>query len=408
MSKNCRFCNKPLNKVFVDLGKSPLANSFLKSNEFDNEKFYPLCVYACENCLLVQLEEIESPKNIFSEYVYFSSYSYSWLQHAKEYVEMIVSRFPITRNNLIIEIASNDGYLLQFFKEKDINVLGIEPASNVAQVAIEKNIETLIDFFNTQLATKLTECSKHADLIICNNVLAHVPNLNDFINGLKILLNSNGIITIEVPHLLQLIKYNQFDTIYHEHFSYFSLYTLKKIFSFHGLVIFDVDELSTHGGSIRLYITHNNNQNFIENKKVDLLIHKEKEFGLDNIKTYTDFSKNILKIKSELLNFLHDAKKSGKKVVGYGAPAKGNTLLNYCGIDRTLLDFTVDLNPHKQDLFLPGTHIPILSTDYIATAKPDYVLILPWNLKEEIMTQLSYIKNWQGKFVIPIPSLTIY
>jgi len=408
MQRKCRFCDSVLNKIFVDLGMSPLANAYLKEAEFEREKFYPLRVFVCEKCFLVQLEEIENPKNIFSEYAYFSSYSDSWLKHAKEFVNMIMSRFNIHSNSLVIEIASNDGYLLQYFKEKGIQVIGIEPAANVAQVAIDKGINTLMKFFDIKIARELSQNGKKADLIVGNNVLAHVPALNDFVKSLKILLKLEGIITLEFPHLLQLIKHNQFDTIYHEHFSYFSLRTLQEIFSYHGLDIFDVDELSTHGGSLRIYIAHTENKKISKSDNVKLVIDKEKKYGLDKISTYDNFSTNAIKVKNQLIKFLNDAKEKSKKVVCYGAPAKGNTLLKYCGISKEFIEYTVDKNPHKQGLFLPGSHLPIYGPEKIQETKPDYVLILPWNLKDEIMKQMNYIRNWGGKFVIPIPEVTIY
>jgi|APSaa5957512493_1039668.scaffolds.fasta_scaffold20824_2 hypothetical protein len=403
----CRFCNSDLNQIFVDLGQSPLANSYIKKNDFENENTYPLCAYLCENCLLVQLEEIQSPEHIFSDYAYFSSFSSSWLSHAQDYVEMITKRFSLNNHSLVIEIASNDGYLLQNFVKKNIPILGIEPARNVAKAAIEKNIPTQVEFFDSTLAKDLTKNGKYADLIIGNNVLAHVPCLNDFISGLKILLKPSGIITLEFPHLLQLMKNNQFDTIYHEHFSYFSLLSLQKILSFHGFQIFDVEELSTHGGSMRIFITHLENKSIQTNKNVEQLILKEKEFGLDKLETYKKFSENVLHVKSKLINFFNDAKQNSKKIVCYGAPAKGNTLLNYCNITSDLVEYTVDKSPHKQGMFLPGTHIPIYDPKKIKETKPDYVLILPWNLKEEIMKQLDFIRNWNGKFIVPIPEVKI-
>ena len=408
VSQNCRFCSSNLNKIFVDLGKSPLANSYLKENDFDKEKIYPLCTFLCKNCFLVQLEELETPENIFSEYAYFSSFSTSWLKHAKNYVDMIIPRLLLDENSLVIEIASNDGYLLQNFTDKNIDVIGIEPAQNVAKVAIEKNIPTITKFFNSQLSRDLVNNGKMADLIIGNNVFAHVPCLNDFIDGLKILLNPNGVITLEFPHLLQLMQHNQFDTIYHEHFSYFSLLTVQKIFDKHNLKIFDVDEISTHGGSLRLYVTHKDNNQIIISKNILSVLKKEKKFGLDKISTYDEFSKHINKIYFDLQNFIKTVKNESKSIICYGAPAKGNTLLNYCNISSDQIDYTVDKNPHKQNLFLPGTHIPIYSPEKIKETKPDYVLILPWNLKDEIMNEIEYIREWGGKFVIPIPKVKIY
>ncbi len=407
ISHKCRFCNSNLSKIFVDLGNSPLANSYLKESDFDNEKFYPLCTFLCENCFLVQLEELETPENIFSEYAYFSSFSTSWLKHAKDYVEMITSRLSLDENSFVIEIASNDGYLLQNFTGKNIPVLGIEPARNIAKTAIEQNISTITKFFDSQLAKDLANEGKIADLIIGNNVFAHVPCLNDFIIGLKILLKPNGVITLEFPHLLQLLQNNQFDTIYHEQFSYFSLITVKKIFEYHDLKIFDVEELSTHGGSLRLFITHSDNSQINETLEVDSIIEKEKKFGLTQTNTYNNFSKNIIQIKTNLLDFIEKAKKNSKNIVCYGAPAKGNTLLNYCGFSKTLIDYTVDKNPAKQNLFLPGTHIPIFSPEKIKETKPDFILILPWNLQDEILNELNYVKSWGCQFIIPIPEVKI-
>ena len=407
VSNNCRFCNSNLNKIFVDLGDSPLANSYLKESDFHNEKFYPLCIFLCEKCFLVQLEELQTPENIFSDYAYFSSFSSSWLKHAKDYVDMIIPTLLLDEHSLVVEIASNDGYLLQNFTAKKIPVLGIEPAQNIAITAIKKNISTLIEFFNSKLANRLVIEGKTADLIIGNNVFAHVPCLNDFVTGLKILLKPNGVITLEFPHLLQLIQNNQFDTIYHEHFSYFSLITAKKIFEHHGLKIFNVEELCSHGGSLRLFITHNENNMIHETRNVNLILDKEKIFGLTKIDTYNNFLKNINQVKSNLVNFLEKAKKNSKHTICYGAPAKGNTLLNYCKISKTLIDYTVDKNPSKQGLFLPGTHIPIFSPEKIIETKPDFILILPWNLQNEIMEEIKFIREWGGKFVIPIPEVKI-
>ena len=408
LALNCRFCNESLTNIFADLGTSPLSNAFLTKEMLGNlEKVYPLCVYVCDNCFLVQLPEFEKPENIFEDYVYFSSYSSTWLQHAENYVNMMIERFGFNERNQIIEIASNDGYLLQFFKKKNIPILGIEPAANVAKVAKERGIPTLTKFFSDDTANELKKDNKLADLIIGNNVLAHVPDLNDFVKGLKILLKPNGIITLEFPHILQLIQKNQFDTIYHEHFSYFSLFTTQKIFSFHGLTIFDVEEIPTHGGSLRVYLKHLESENISINQKVGILLEKEKQFGLDNIFTYTNFTKNVEKVKEKLQEFFITAKKSGKKIVCYGAAAKGNTLLNYCKIGNNFIDYVVDQNPYKQKLFLPGTHIPIKDPDEIRKTKPDYVVIIPWNLKVEIMEQMNYIQDWGGKFMIPIPEVSI-
>jgi 2-polyprenyl-3-methyl-5-hydroxy-6-metoxy-1,4-benzoquinol methylase len=404
----CRFCHFPLSEVFVDLGVSPLANSFLTGEMLDqNEPMYPLVVYVCTNCLLVQVQEFEKPEKIFSDYAYLSSFSDSWLKHSKEYVTSIMKRFDLNENSFVIEIASNDGYLLQYFKEKNIQILGIEPAQNIAKIAHDKGIPTLTRFFNSILAIELKEQNNAPDLIIGNNVLAHVPHLNDFVVGLKILLKSSGIITIEFPHLLQLITQNQFDTIYHEHFSYFSLLVLNKIFSKHGLTIFDVEEIPTHGGSLRIYVKHADNKNFGITTNVNNIIEKEKLYGLNNISTYTAFSKKVISTKKLILEFFLSAKKEKKKVICYGAAAKGNTLLNYCEIGKDLVECVVDRNTHKQSLYLPGTHIPIKQPDLVFQTKPDYLVILPWNIKEEIMQQMKDIKKWGGKFVTLIPRVEI-
>ena len=406
---NCRFCNESLTNIFVDLGISPLSNAFLKKEMLDDlEKKHPLCAYVCDNCFLVQLPEFEKPESIFEDYAYFSSYSSTWLQHAKDYVEMIIPRLSLNENSIVIEIASNDGYLLQNFIEKNITVLGIEPAQNIAKAAMEKNIPTLTKFFNSQLAKDLVKEGKKADLIIGNNVLAHVPCLNDFIIGLKILLKPNGVITLEVPHLLQLMQNNQFDTIYHEHFSYFSVITLEKIFSTHGFIIFNVEEISTHGGSLRIYVKDVKNNEFLVNSSVERIIKKEIECGLTDISTYTNFGEKIKNIRKAIKEFFDLAKNENKNIVGYGAAAKGNTLLNYCEIGKEFMDYVVDRNIHKQGLYLPGTHIPVKNPKEILNTKPDYLVILPWNLKDEIMNQWNFIKQWGGKFVTLIPDVEIY
>ena len=405
----CRFCSEKLSKSFVDLGLSPLANSFLDYDAVKvKEAFYPLHAFVCNNCLLVQLEEFESPKNIFTNYVYFSSYSDTWLKHAENYVDTMMKRFKFDRNSLIIEIASNDGYLLQYFKNKNIPILGIEPAENIAIVAKEKGIPTITKFFGLSTAKELKKNSKLSDLIIGNNVLAHVPNLNDFLSGMKVILKPEGIITVEFPHLLKLIQEKQFDTIYHEHFSYFSLLAVQKIFSFHNLTIFDVDELTTHGGSLRIYAKHSENNKLSIDKKVEELLQKEKHFGLDNISTYMNFQHEVDESKKNIQKFFKETKEKGKKIVGYGAPAKANTLLNYCEIGIDFIDYTVDLSPHKQSMYLPGTHIPIKDPAEIKISKPDYLVIFPWNLKNEIMIQTKYINEWGGKFVVLIPEVKIY
>ena len=405
---NCRFCGNDLSQIFLDLGITPLANSFLKKSELNNnESFFPLQVYVCEKCYLFQLKQFQTPNEIFSNYAYFSSYSSSWLKHAENYVEMILERFPLNQNSLVIELASNDGYLLQYFNKKNIPVLGIEPAENVAKIAIENDINTTIDFFSENLAYNLKNNKKQADLIIANNVLAHVPELNNFVKGIKILLKNNGIATIEFPHLLNLIEKNQFDTIYHEHFSYFSLFTVMNIFSSHDLEIFDIEELSTHGGSLRLYVKHTQNNLFSITDNVKIILDKEKEAKLDDINTYKIFSNKVYLAKKNLNDFFLSCKQSNKKIIGYGAPAKGNTLLNFCKIDKNMLLYTVDKSKQKQGLYLPGTHIPIKSPEEIKKSKPDYLLILPWNLQNEIMDEMNFIRDWGGKFVIPIPEVKI-
>ena len=404
----CRFCKADLKYTFVDLGMSPLSNSYLKAEQLNqSESFYPLHTYVCEKCLLVQLEEFESPDHIFSDYAYFSSYSDTWLNHAEKYTNLMVERFKFNSSSQVIEIASNDGYLLQFFQAQNIPVLGIEPADNVANVAKSKGIPTLVKFFGVITAKELAEQNKKADLLLGNNVLAHVPDINDFVAGMKIVLSQQGVITMEFPHLLQLITQNQFDTIYHEHFSYLSFTTVEKIFAYHGLILFDVEELSTHGGSLRIYAKHEDNHDLKVSDRLSVLKEKEKQTGLDRVETYLQFNDYVMETKRKLLSFLIQIKNSGKTIVGYGAPAKGNTLLNYCGIRTDFLEYTCDRSPHKQGLFLPGTHIPIYAPDKIKETRPDYVLILPWNLKEEVKEQLSFIKQWGGKFVVPIPEVEI-
>lgn len=404
----CRFCKNDLKYTFVDLGMSPLSNSYLKADQLNrSESFYPLHTYVCEKCLLVQLEEFESPDHIFSDYAYFSSYSDTWLNHAEKYTNLMLERFKLNSSSQVIEIASNDGYLLQFFHAQNIPVLGVEPAVNVANVAESKGIPTLVKFFGVATAKELVEQNKKADLLLGNNVLAHVPDINDFVSGMKILLKQHGVITMEFPHLLQLITQNQFDTIYHEHFSYLSLTTVEQIFAHHGLTLFDVEELLTHGGSLRIYAKHEDNQDVKVSDRLSVLKEKERQAGLDRVETYLQFNSHVMETKRKLLSFLIQVKNSGKTIVGYGAPAKGNTLLNYCGIRKDFLEYTCDRSPHKQGLFLPGTHIPIYAPDKIKQTRPDYVLILPWNLKEEVREQLSFIHQWSGKFIVPIPEVEV-
>jgi 2-polyprenyl-3-methyl-5-hydroxy-6-metoxy-1,4-benzoquinol methylase len=411
MSNKCRFCGNLLQHSFADLGMSPIANDYLAPEQLNRaEKFYPLHTYVCDKCLLVQLEEFESPDHIFGDgdYAYFSSYSDSWLRHAKAYTDLMVERFRFNPNHQVIEIASNDGYLLQYFHQRGIPVLGVEPAANTAKVAAEKGIPSWVKFFGVETAKELVVEGKKADLLLGNNVLAHVPDVNDFVAGMKIVLQPNGILTMEFPHLLQLMQQNQFDTIYHEHFSYFSFLTVEKIFAAHGLTLFDVEELPTHGGSLRIYGKHNDAVEPAISERVTQLKIKEIQAGLQELETYLKFGEQVKDTKRKLLSFLIDAKAQGKAIAAYGAPAKGNTLLNYCGVGTDFIDYTVDRSPYKQGLFLPGTHIPILHPEQIRETKPDYLLILPWNLKEEIMAQMAYIAEWGGKFVVPIPEVQVY
>ena len=387
---------------------SPLANSYVTPDRLNcSEKYYPLHVYVSEEDFLVQLEEFESPEHIFQDYAYFSSYSDSWLRHAKAYADLMVERLGLGPTSQVIEIASNDGYLLQYFHEKGIPVLGIEPAANVAEVAREKGIATRVEYFGKKFSNELCGEGVQADLLVGNNVLAHVPDLNDFVAGLKLVLKPNGVLTMEFPHLLQLIQQNQFDTIYHEHFSYFSLIAVEKVFAAHGLTLFDVEELQTHGGSLRIYGRHSESAAPAVSRRITELRQKEVDAGLLRMETYLQFGEKVKEAKRKLLKFLVDAKDNGKTIVGYGAPAKGNTLLNYCGIGTDFIDYTVDRSPHKQGRFLPGTHIPILHPDVIRETRPDYLLILPWNLKAEIMEQMSFIREWGGKFVVPIPEVQV-
>lgn len=407
---NCRFCNNPLTHKFIDLVNAPPSNSFLAKEQLSEpEVFYPLKLYVCDKCFLVQIDEYRKSDDIFNkDYAYFSSFSTSWLAHAKTYVDMITERLQLSAESLVMEIASNDGYLLQYFKEKKIPCLGIEPSVNTAQAAREKGIETLEEFFGANLAERLAQEGKEADLIIGNNVLAHVPDINDFVNGLKIALNSSGIVTMEFPHLMRLIEENQFDTIYHEHFSYLSFHTVRRIFAEQGLVLFDVEELPTHGGSLRIYARHDNDNSRVVTPNVAALLEKEAVGGMLTLDYYLNFQQKADKVKHALLAFLLEQKEQGKKVAAYGAAAKGNTLLNYCGVKKDLIEFVVDASPHKQGTFLPGSHIPVVKEGEIARFKPDYVLILPWNLQDEIMAQLRYIQKWGGKFVIAIPEMKIF
>ena len=405
----CRYCNTELVHEFADLGFSPPSNSFLTKEQLNGpEIFYPLKTLVCDKCFLVQIDEFAKHDDIFnSDYVYFSSFSTSWLAHAKAYTEMMTKRFGYDENSQVIEIASNDGYLLQYFKEQNIPVLGIEPTANTAAAAKQKGIDSVVDFFGVRLARELAEKGTKADLLLGNNVLAHVPDINDFVGGLKVLLKDEGVITFEFPHLLQLIDKNQFDTIYHEHFCYLSLIAVKAIFEHHGLQIFDVEEVTTHGGSLRIFAKNAADSSKDIYPTVEAMLEKEIAFGLKDLATYTGYQQKAEKVKNDFTAFLIEAKNAGKKVAGYGAAAKGNTLLNFAGTKKDLLHFIVDASPHKQNKFLPGVHIPVFSEVKIKTEKPDYIIILPWNLREEISNQLSYIKDWGGKFVVAVPHLEI-
>ncbi len=405
----CRFCNEPLRHTFVDLGMSPLCESYIGPEQLNqSEAFYPLHVYLCSECFLVQLDEYVTPSDIFAEYAYFSSYSDSWVQHAKRYTDMMIDRFDINSNSQVMEIASNDGYLLQHFVNRGIPVLGVEPAANVAKVAIEKGISTTVKFLGEKSAEEISTEFGQADLLIGNNVFAHVPKLNDFVAGMKVLLKHGGVITMEFPHLYRLMESNQFDTIYHEHFCYFSFIAAEKVLAAHGITIFDVEELNTHGGSLRVYGHHANDSDKVVSDRVKELREREISQGFTKLETYFAFEQNVKETKRKLLDFLINVKRAGKSIAAYGTPGKGNTLLNYCGIRQDFIDYTVDRNPYKHGKYTPGTHIPIFHPDKIKQTKPDYVLILPWNLKEEIMEHAAYIREWGGQFVVPIPEVRVY
>ncbi len=408
VAPGCRFCGSELRRTFVNLGMSPLCESYVPAEQLNAmEAFYPLHVYVCESCFLVQLQEYVSAEDIFSEYAYFSSYSDSWLAHAKRYTDLMVERLEIGAKSMVIELASNDGYLLQYFVEKGVPVLGVEPAANVAEVAEQKGVPTLVKFFGRKTARAMAAQGKLADLLLGNNVLAQVPDLNDFVAGMNIVLKPRGVITMEFPHLMRLMEENQFDTIYHEHFSYFSFLTAEKIFAAHGLTLFDVDEIPTHGGSLRIYGRHAEDHSRPVSERVQELRAREQNAGFQRPETYSRFAAQVEETKRALLEFLIQARRAGKHIAGYGAPGKGNTLLNYCGIRTDFLDYTVDRSPYKQGKFLPGTHIPIFHPDRIRETKPDFVLILPWNLKDEIIGQLAFIREWGGKFVVPIPRVEV-
>ena len=404
----CRFCGTGLTHTFVDLGMSPLCESYLRPEQLNRmEAFYPLHVYVCERCFLVQLEQYVRAEDIFDEYAYFSSYSDSWLAHAKRYAEAMTDRFGLDRDSFVVELASNDGYLLRNFVAANIPVLGIEPAANVAAVAVQQAVPTRVAYFGRRLAEELASAGKRADLLLGNNVLAQVPDLNDFVAGMKVLLADRGVITMEFPHLVRLMDENQFDTIYHEHFSYFSFITAEAIFAAHGIVLFDVEELSTHGGSLRIFGRHQEDDSKPITDRVTALRAAEVARGIDRVDSYRTFAARVEETKWKILEVLVALRREGKSIVGYGAPGKGNTLLNYCGIRTDLLDYTVDRNPYKQGRFTPGTHIPIFSPDRIVETKPDYLFILPWNVKDEIMKQMADIRAWGGQFIVPIPEVRI-
>jgi SAM-dependent methyltransferase len=406
---NCRFCGAPLTQTFADLGMSPLANAFVSPEQAGAmERFYPLHAFVCDACHLVQLDAFETPEQIFSDYPYFSSISESWLKHAQAYTVHMIDRFALGPGSQVVEIASNDGYLLQYFQASGVTVLGVEPAANVAAAARANGIPTDVAFFGAATARRLKAAGLAPDLIVANNVLAHVPDLNDFVVGIATLLSRNGVATVEFPHLLQLIQQNQFDTIYHEHFSYFSLLTVERIFARHGLRLFDVQELATHGGSLRIFATHSGDATQPTTRAIAKVLADERTAGLEEREAYAAFAERMIDAKAALLSFCIQVRRERKKIAGYGAPAKGNTLLNYCGIGPEFLPFTVDRSPHKQGKLLPGVHIPIAAPEAIFAAKPDYLLILPWNLSDEIVAQMAGIRDWGGRFVVPIPTVRVF
>ena len=407
--QNCRSCGAPLTQTFADLGSSPLANSYLTEAQLEEaEPFYPLRVLVCDRCFLVQLPPVATPEEIFSDYAYFSSYSESWLRHARDYAERMIDRFGLDSTSNVVEIASNDGYLLQYFKKRGVSVLGIEPARNVAAAAEEAGIRTRVEFFGRETAQMLRSTGDEADLLVGNNVLAHVPDLTGFVAGLRTLLKPGGVVTMEFPHLLRLIERTEFDTIYHEHLFYFSLLAVGRPFEEAGLTLFDVEELPTHGGSLRIYARHTTDESKPVSASLASLREQEREAGLERLDTYKRFDERVREVKRNLLEFLIDAKRAGKSIVGYGAPAKGNTLLNYCGIRGDFLDYVVDRSPHKQGRFLPGTHLAIRDPDEVARTKPDYLLLLAWNLKDEIIEQMGHVRAFGCRFVVPIPEPTVH
>ena len=403
---NCRFCKKPLTTKFVDLINCPPSNAFLSPEHLNEpEEYFPLTIFVCDSCYLVQVDEYKKAKEIFnSDYVYFSSYSKSWVEHARRYVDSMIDRFGFNENSLVVEIASNDGYLLQHFKNKGVPVLGVEPTKNTANVAILKGIPTITEYFSTEFAEKLSNRRQKANLLIGNNVLAHVPDIDDFVQGLKTALGNEGVITMEFPHLLRLVEDCQFDTIYHEHYSYLSFTTVKKIFESHGLELFDVEEQPTHGGSLRIFAKHSDDTKKQISQRVGDMLAKEKAAGITTLEYYQNFQERVNTIKYKLLSFLLEKKQAGKKVIGYGAAAKGNTLLNYAGVKGDdLVQFVIDAAPSKQGKYLPGSHIPVYPEAKIKEYRPDYIIIFPWNLKEEIVEQLSYVAEWNCEFVVFIP-----
>ena len=405
----CRFCHTPLKHQFVDLGMQPLCESYITHQQLNAmEPFYPIKAFVCEACFLVQIPALVSGEAIYSHYAYFSSYSDSWLRHCKKYTDTVIERFKLHEKSQVIEVASNDGYLLQFFIQKGIPVQGIEPAANIAEVALKNGIPTMTRFFGTKAAKELVDNGRRADLLVGNNVLAHVPDLNDFVTGLRMLLGPAGVLSMEFSHLMRLIQGNQFDQIYQEHYSYFSFIAVKQIFAAHGLTIFDAEELSTHGGSLRIYACRAEDKSKPVLPAVADLEAREIKAGYRQPATYRQFSRQVAETKYKLLEFLIQAKREGKHIVGYGAPGKGTTLLNYCRIGNDFIDYTVDRNPFKQGKFLPGVHIPIYAPEKIATTRPDYILLLPWNLKDELIEQLDYVRRWGAKFVVPIPEVTVY
>lgn len=407
-SAGCRLCGAPLDHMMLDLGMSPPCQNRVKREQLNHmEAFYPLRVFVCESCFLVQLDEYVAPDNLFDDYGYFSSFSESWVKHASDYVDMITERLTLGADSKVVELASNDGYLLQHFHAKSIPCMGVEPADTVAQAAIDKGIPTTVRFFGEQTAVDVRKEFGAADLIIGNNVLAHVPDLNDFVTGIKALLAPSGVVTMEFPHLQRLFEENQFDTIYHEHFSYFSFIVARDVFARHGMTLFDVQELKSHGGSIRIFARHDDDTSKPVQPAVEELVTRERDKGYLDLGLYDAFAAKVRATKRDILGFLIEQRNAGKSIVGYGAPGKGNTLLNYCGIREDFLDYTVDISPHKQNTYTPGTHIPVYSPDRLKETRPDYILILPWNLKEEIVSRNRYVKDWGGKFVVPIPSVQI-